>query len=155
LREAESRVAAISQIHAMLHQSGPGEVVEMGAYFELLAVKLRATAPTRIRIETEVVGQAVPSARATSLALIANEFAANSLKHAFADGVDGVIRLMLLPEGDEIVARFSDDGCGGGRVEGKGLGGLIMQVAAEQLGSALTCLDGPGTALELRFARNG
>ncbi|WP_238364052.1 histidine kinase dimerization/phosphoacceptor domain -containing protein [Mesobacterium pallidum] len=153
LRAAEARVSAIAQIHEILHSSSGGTDVDIAEYFKRLAGNLRSTAPETVAITTAVPALRLATAQATSLALIANEFVTNSLKYAFPDSGAGTIKLELLEEASGVVARFTDDGIGHtGQSQGRGLGQLIMQAAAEQIGAVLDWLPGPGTHLEMRFA---
>ncbi|MWD26311.1 GAF domain-containing protein [Aquicoccus sp. SCR17] len=155
LQEASGRVAAITQLHDLLHQSGRGSSVDISAYFDRLCDKLRTTARDGVTIESQVPVLHLSSSHASALAMIANEFVANSLKHAFPDDRPGRIHLTLSAEGPELVARFSDDGIGqAGDEAGRapGLGRRIIEAAASQIGSVLDYLEGPGTRLEFRFS---
>lgn len=153
LKAAEARVSAIAQIHEILHSTNGGTDVDIADYFTRLAGNLRNTAPETIAITTAIPTLRLATAQATSLALIANEFVTNSLKYAFPDSGQGTIRLELLQDESGVVAHFTDDGVGHtGQSSGRGLGQLIMQAAAEQIGAALDWLPGPGTHLEMRFA---
>lgn len=96
---------------------------------------------------------------AIALGLIVNEFATNSLKHAFGDE-GGTIRMELEEVGeDRIRLRVSDDGRGipaeGSRARsGSGTGTALIDSLARQIGSTanwVTC--SPGVALVLCLQR--
>jgi two-component sensor histidine kinase len=154
LRDAQKRVNAISAIHGALYSSGSTEAVRMQSYFDALARNLAENVPDDVRLHMEAEPITLPSNRASAVAVIANEFIANSLKYAFIEGKGGEIRVDLRREGEEIVGHFADDGIGvqaNGSSEGTGLGMQIITASAQQLGGKVRFLDGPGTAMELRL----
>ena len=100
----------------------------------------------------------VTSQKATSLALIANELATNSIKHGFADRASGriVINVSGGLEGEAAIA-FTDDGCGlpeGFCIEMyKSLGlQLVSNLVQDDLNGTFTlaCDNGETTAM-VRF----
>jgi len=159
LAEAERRVGTIAAIHAELHDGSAGESVEMQSYLRRLARNLQATMPRHVALKLETEALCLPISKATGLAVIANEFVANALKHAFPGGARGEIGLDLAKCGDTIRARFHDTGIG---YRGDGTGGLgtrIMRASAAQIGGEIDFdtepgqMPGPmpGTVMELRF----
>lgn len=115
LTQSRNRIYAMSIIHQRLYQSDNLELIHMNRYIpELIRYIEENLAKDRhlhfalhidpIRLD---VGQAVP------IGLIINEAVANSIKYAFPDKDDGIVRIKLQHVGDEsILLEISDNGIG-------------------------------------------
>jgi two-component sensor histidine kinase len=116
LSDALSRVLSMSLIHEQIYQSETLANLNFGVYIGALAGNLFAAYcvdPSRIQLELSVepvnfsVDQAIPCG------LILNELISNSLKHAFSDGRNGVIRVTLREtENSGVELSVSDNGIG-------------------------------------------
>jgi PAS domain S-box-containing protein len=98
LKDSQSRIWTMALIHQTLYQSGNLAAIDMADYIRTLAGNLlsshaRAGMPPALLFDLHsvhlTIDQAIP------LALIANELLTNSMKHAFADGRAGEIRVGL------------------------------------------------------------
>jgi two-component sensor histidine kinase len=96
--------------------------------------------------------------RAIPLALLVTELVTNSFKHAFPNARVGTISVVLSVEGDSVRLAVADDGIGTPVSEGdttgeerSGLGFVLTQALAKQLGGTLATSGPPGTATVLSF----
>lgn len=78
----------------------------------LLADVIGSSGRSDIRLETDISPASIPANKAASVGLIMNEIVTNSVKHAYADGRSGTIRLTCSTEGGAVVLELADDGCG-------------------------------------------
>jgi two-component sensor histidine kinase len=88
----------MSLIHEQVYRSEMLADLDFGQCVELLADRLFGTYcvdPSRIRLEVKVEAIRMPADDAIPCGLILNELLANSLKHAFGDDREGVIRVLL------------------------------------------------------------
>jgi diguanylate cyclase len=134
------RIQAMARLHQQLCSAHDLRRIDLAAYLYELVDSLSALhsgLPVTIEVAADPLhcdlDMAIP------LGLIANELVTNSLKHAFPDGRQGVIRMRLGQEARVVVFEVSDDGVGsdGGGRSG-GLGNLLVEALAQQLGAALT-----------------
>jgi PAS domain S-box-containing protein len=98
LHDAHSRVLAMSLIHEQIYLSDTLADLDFGVYVEQLANRLFSTYcvdPSRIRLELSVEDIQLTVDDAIPCGLILNELVSNSLKHAFGDGREGIIRISL------------------------------------------------------------
>ena len=154
---AEAVRAAIDVVTVVRHfaDSAPGMVPEGTGGCDKpplgLAERLGVT-PARA-IYSIVGGQSPQS--------LVNEFAANSLKHAFPEGRPGRIAVRLAREGARLRLEVCDDGIGlpaplpevDGAARRRGLGFQIMEAAAAQAGGEFELVPSArGLAVAVHFA---
>lgn len=156
LEDAQRRVMAVASIHAELHRSSASDEVSLSHYLVNLGRDMSESAGENVTIRLLSDDMVLPTTTATSLAMIVNEFVANSLKYAFPGGRAGQIEARFVREGAAIVGTLTDDGIGyAGLVDEakpKGLGMRIMEAAASQLEGEMT-FEPPvkGTRMILRL----
>jgi GAF domain-containing protein/HAMP domain-containing protein len=113
MQDLINRVQGLATVHTLLSVSewAPISLTELTA--RVIYSALRAL-PSNKRLLVHVASSnvLVTPDQASSLALIINELATNSLKYAVADRLVGHIEARILTEGDEIVLIFADDGPG-------------------------------------------
>ena len=160
LKETQTRIQAISQIHKSLYTSSDVTSVALNEYLGAMLENLGAamhndghTARLTSMLDTVIL----PTDQSISLGVIATELVTNAFKYAYPDGKTGDIRVMLrkLKEGQaELVVQ--DDGIGLGateRSDGTGLGSKIISAMAAGLKAKVEYIDrGPGTAARLTFS---
>jgi two-component sensor histidine kinase len=116
LEDAIQRLHHLARIHDMLSRVGgdDAQVVNMTAYIaELSANFAHLNRPdVRIEIVSDAARIDLDSGRAIDLALLAGEAISNALKHAFPEGMGGVIRVELRSEEGEIILTVEDNGVG-------------------------------------------
>ncbi|MFC7290809.1 histidine kinase dimerization/phosphoacceptor domain -containing protein [Hirschia litorea] len=89
------KVEAISLLHEELHQTTSNELVPMQRFIHKVVDLLQASAPENVTLEFEADTLEMPSESASGIAMIVSEFVANSIKHAFPDDRDGIIKIVL------------------------------------------------------------
>ena len=154
LKQARGRVQAITSIHAALHRVSDMDRVFLPTFGNSLIEELRHGAPEGVVLLPRMGEIELMTSQASALAILMNEFVANSLKYAFPDGRAGTVLLDIVREGNRVCAAFSDDGVGHNPAApaGPGLGTRIMEAVAGQLGAELDFTASPGgTALAFDF----
>lgn len=160
LKETETRIHAISQIHKSLYTSSDVTSVALNDYLrvmlENLGVAMHNDGHTA-RLTSALDPVLLPTDQSISLGVLATELVTNAFKYAYPAGQSGDIRVMLrqLPEGRaELVVQ--DDGIGlGGTVRpgGTGLGSKIIAAMAAALKTKVEYINRtPGTAARLVFS---
>src|SRR5262249_33085319 len=149
LAVARERIVAMSTIFRYLYRADPGGTVEFGAFVEAFCqdttrAYLGAASP---QLEIVVDRQNVPLEQALSLALMTHELITNAIKHAFAPGAAGRIRIGFTarPDGGSELS-VSDNGKG--MPEGfdlnpsKSLGMMLVQRLTQSLNGELRVRSG-------------
>ncbi|MCZ4340987.1 CHASE3 domain-containing protein [Sphingomonadaceae bacterium G21617-S1] len=160
LKETETRIHAISQIHKSLYTSSDVTSVALNDYLrvmlENLGVAMHNDGHTA-RLTSTLDPVLLPTDQSISLGVLATELVTNAFKYAYPAGQSGDIRVVLrkLPEGRaELVVQ--DDGIGlGGTVRpgGTGLGSKIIAAMAAALKTKVEYINRtPGTAARLVFS---
>jgi len=160
LKETETRIQAISQIHKSLYTSSDVTSVALNDYLGVmlnnLGVAMRDDGYTA-RLTSVLDPVVLPTDESISLGVVATELVTNAFKYAYPAGQSGDIRVTLrkLPEGRaELVVQ--DDGVGLGaavRPGGTGLGSKIIAAMAAALKTNVEYINRtPGTAARLVFS---
>ncbi|MBX6354161.1 MAG: sensor histidine kinase [Thermoflavifilum sp.] len=113
-QDSINRIKAIALVHETLSQ-GSIEYVELNGMIErIVHMLLQTLAHPETRIQHQVTGASVvvPSAQATSVALIINELVQNCLNHAFEGRSTGSIEVEIQKEPDAVRIWVRDDGLG-------------------------------------------
>jgi two-component sensor histidine kinase/CHASE3 domain sensor protein len=160
LKETETRIQAISQIHKSLYTSSDVTSVALNDYLGVMLENLGAAMHNdghTARLTSVLDPVILPTDQSISLGVIATELVTNAFKYAYPRGQSGDIRVMLrkLNEGQaELVVQ--DDGIGLGvteRPDGTGLGSKIIAAMAAGLKTKVEYINrAPGTAARLAFA---
>jgi two-component sensor histidine kinase len=158
LEECQTRVEAIALIHEQLYQSRDYANVPFSAYTRALVGNVFRTLGTgsgTIRLVLAIDDVAVPVDKAIPCGLLLNELITNALKHAFADGSAGELRVELSRSDDRIRLVVADNGVGlpaGLDVRGtRSLGLRLVNTLVRQLGGTLAVTGEPGARFELGF----
>ncbi len=116
LLEGQSRIRSMSLVHEKLYQSSDLSKIDLPGYIESLAVHLFQAClidPKQVRLETDFEKIALDVNLAIPFGLILNELISNALKHGFAKGRKGVLRIRLRRgAGGEVMLRVTDNGAG-------------------------------------------
>jgi two-component sensor histidine kinase len=119
---------------------------------------------TDVAVDAAVERVDVPADKASSLGLVINEVVTNAVKHAYADGRAGRVRVEARRDGDRAVIQIADDGpgfparSGGDPVEGsgEGLGSRLIRRLSRQAGADTAWSDaGPGTCVTITLPADG
>ncbi len=159
--DIQTRVRALALVHRYLYESDDLQSVNLGAFLQELAASLQLSygiSQNQVAIEVEADSVWDFSDRAVPLALFMTEAMTNALKHAFPQGRQGVIRIVLksLPDG---VVRFSVEDNGVGLSEAQAiaqggqasLGMSLIKAFARQVDGKLTISGPPGTIVTIEF----
>ncbi len=148
LRDTQTRISAIMQIHRRLYTSEDVQLVDMEEYLQGLIAELRQSLQTAdggrpIRLTTEAVK--LDTDKAVSLGVVVAELVTNACKYAYADGEKGEVRVSLSKHPPESVEGglqlvVEDDGRGivdGDAPKGTGLGQKVIAAMARSLNSSV------------------
>jgi len=165
LEDSQARVQTIALIHEYMYQSESLAALPFSQNIRSLSASVLRVAGTpagQVRLDVQVEDEVtLPVDRAIPCGLILTELLTNALKHAFPDGRNGTLRVVLRKQDDSRVALFvEDDGVGmptppssNGRGDGKGsLGYRLIRAFAEQLGAQLQISGESGTRVGIVFA---
>ncbi len=115
-RESQLRIRSMALIHEKLYESDSLAEIDLADYLRSLTNLLFSTyasAPSQVRLKLNLSQIFISINTAIPLGLIANELITNSLKFAFPDGRQGIIRVELgAVAGDRFRLRIADDGVG-------------------------------------------
>jgi len=110
------------------------------------------------RIRFDIAPVTIEVGRLTTLSMLLAELLANALIHAFPEGTSGEVAVTLQREDENrLVLTVKDNGIGlpkGGFTE-TGLGRLMSESYAEQIGGQLHYEDGNGTTARVSFPLHG
>lgn len=114
LTESQNRVKSMATIHEMLYQSTDLININFSDYIYNLVSELCYTYSLKYKIKPIIdVGEIFLNIEtAIPCGLIINELVSNSLKYAFPDHREGVIKIELKEEDGELTLKVSDNGIG-------------------------------------------
>lgn len=153
----QSRIRAMSLIHEKLYKQDVSNI-SFREYAENLFqnIVVATSIGDNIKCELDVDDTMLRIEKTLPLGLLLNELITNSLKHAFGDAEEGIVRIALRDNDGEITVNYSDNGSGfqeGTESYSESFGTLLIQTFAEQLDGELnfeTSADG-GTQYQLVF----
>jgi len=157
------RIGALRLVHEQIYATGATDRLPLGPYVtELLAGLLGLHRERRVGLDVRIGDVEVTSDGAVPLGLILNEFATNSLKHAFGPGDGGRISVEAERRGERLWLRIADNGRGlpegnlpDGRRQtarrGSGTGVGLIEGLARQIGATPQWSSDGGTALTIEF----
>ena len=154
------RLEAVASLHSELMGSDGKSSVDTQSYFQRLHKLVDAVSPANIVVEMRSDAGTLEARKASAIGMIVSEFVANSVKHAFPDGQRGNVSVALVKEdANNWVLTCTDDGAGkraqpaDSNGPGGGLGQMLMQSAAMQLGGSVAFEVGEnGALLNVAFA---
>lgn len=154
----QRRIDAVAALHEELQNDDGSASVDSAAYLTRVMNLLQESAPANISFRTRFAPAMLRSDQAANLAMIISEFTANSIKHAFPDGIEGEISVHLdLTETGFFRLECADNGVGQetddqprSRTSGIGLS-LVSAAAASLGGTDTTELTTDGSRLVLEF----
>ena len=114
LNETINRVLSIATVHEILSEAGVEQVGALDLIKRVSGTIAGNMVDPAADITIMVIGDNVslPSQRATSLALIANELIQNALEHGMAGRNRGRINISLFRQGERLRLRVTDNGHG-------------------------------------------
>ena len=154
LEVVSRRIDTIAALNSELYRIGIDRKVGLKTFLGSVVDLIRASGPETVHVSLDMDDVNISASHAGSLAIVVNEFATNSFKHAFPDGQTGrvdIVGRQERPGHFRLICR--DDGAGLTRKEpGVGLGMAIIESAADSVGGDITWRTAPpGYALEIDF----
>jgi PAS domain S-box-containing protein len=119
LRDSQNRIRSMALIHQTLYQSKDFAQINFTQLIDTLVPALTSAYgidPERIDLSICMTAVGLPISSAVPCGLIVNELMSNALKHAFPNGRQGHIRLVLTSEAKDeeeyVILSLADDGVG-------------------------------------------
>jgi two-component sensor histidine kinase len=164
LQQLKMRIQALGLVHRHLYESEGLKTVDLRTFLGELCRLLQdgsGVSYWQVRCALDIAPVNLPIERAVPLALMATELVTNAFKHGFPNGRTGTIDVRLTTDQDNATLLVADDGVGtppanagnepGG---GPGLGVVLIESLARQLGGSITRSGPPGTATLVTFPLN-
>ena len=160
-RDSQNRVRTMALIHEKLYQSDGLRGVDLADYIKSLANSLigsysNSSGTVRLTVDLQPVVLGIE--KATPCGLIVNEIISNSLKHAFPNGNEGEIRIILSSAGNDqsaINLVIADNGVGIPKDIGSGktdtLGLTVVKTLTDQINGSLEIDRSAGTRYTISF----
>lgn len=162
LDQMQGRIQSMALLHETLYRSGNFARVDLAAYLGQLAQQVfrsQLAQPGLVHLRLDLQPVQMEIDQAIPCGLIVNELVSNSLKHAFAEGGPGDVRVDLHagPDGAGLTLSVCDSGPGlppdFDLKRQRSLGLQLVSDLARQLEGSLTVGDGPGARFEVTFYR--
>jgi two-component sensor histidine kinase len=136
----QRQLDAVAAVHYAIYRSDAIERLDLGEYMRALGGHLQSSLPQSVSVSVSAPELAVPSNIAATIGLIANEFAANTIKHGQLRPAGSAIRYALtfdagalvlvctndVPEQTSVLAKNSES-----------IGARLMQASVEHFGGDL------------------
>jgi two-component sensor histidine kinase len=157
LMQAQTRINALALVHRILNELEDQATLDLKQLLDELSRQIaEGMGDTKnIRVEVNVPHMVVSSGVAVAVALFTVEALTNIFKHAFPRQAQGVIKVVLKPDGAGLLKlSISDDGIGFDMGEsGKSVGSRLIRTFGAQLGGVASVRSeaGRGTVVELVF----
>jgi two-component sensor histidine kinase len=152
LRKAVDRLYAIADLHTALYHRNSMEQVDLGPYLDELCRRLSASLfePGQAQIELQCQACEATMDQAVSIGLIVNELITNAAKYAFPHKAQGVVRVILTANNEELHLTVADNGRGlPASGPGEGLGLRLVRSLASGLGGEVRLEPGAGATFHL------
>jgi two-component sensor histidine kinase len=142
LELAGSRVMAIGNIQRLLSHSTPSRMIDSRAFIMAIIGEVRSALPdsNKVDITAHADSAALTSTRAIALGALLLELINNAMKHAFPDGMKGMLAVSFSVSNDKYIAEFKDDGVGIDHGHAPdGFGAKNVADLARLMGGSITC----------------
>jgi two-component sensor histidine kinase len=149
LTEVATRLCAVGQMHRFLSAHGETAAVACKPFLEHLAGFISAATGLKCTVDTDSL--TLTGETAQQIALVINELAINTAKHAYPNGAPGAFHITARKKRKTLHLTISDEGRGlaqGGGGSSTGLGMSIVQAILRQLHSSLQATDDHGAVFQ-------
>ncbi|MBP0007701.1 PAS domain S-box protein [Roseofilum sp. Belize Diploria] len=160
LEDSRNRIYSMALIHEKLYRSMTLDTINFGEYLEDLVPNLFESynvEENKVRFYLDIEPVLLNIETAHPCGLIVNELLSNTLKHAFPEGTQGKVEvIMYQQDNNQIVVKVADNGIGFPEdLDFRNVDSLGMELVCtltEQLEGEITLLRDHGTTFELRFS---
>ena len=152
-QDATNRVLTMALIHQKMYQSDNLSKLDLSDYLESLSADILRTNDTKseIRCELNIEIDQIGVKTVVPIALIITELITNSVKHAFANVQEPLVKIYMINEADEIHLRYSDNGTWSDTSD-ESFGMLLIETFTEQLdGTCSRSTMSSGTSYDFCF----
>ena len=164
LQQLKMRIQTLGLVHRHLYESEGLKTVDLRTFLGELCRLLQdgsGVSYWQVRCALDIAPVSLPIERAVPLALLATELVTNAFKHGFPNGRTGTINVQLTIDQDDARLLVADDGVGTSPTmagdelgDRPGLGVVLIDALARQLGGSITRSGPPGTAALVIFPLN-
>ena len=114
LQDSAGRVQSMMVLYDKLYRSETTSVISIKDYFTSLTLEIVGLFPRNksVKIETDFEDIKLKTLVATPLGIILNELITNTMKYAFAEDIDGLIRVTVSQRENRITLTYEDNGKG-------------------------------------------
>ncbi|MEP1034680.1 histidine kinase dimerization/phosphoacceptor domain -containing protein [Ekhidna sp.] len=156
VNEGQTRVESMALIHQKLYQENNLSGVNAKEYIEDLAEILKQSyaTDTNVEFEYDVDELMIDVDTIIPIGLILNELICNSLKHAFPESEEGLIKVGLKEVDNELKLEISDNGIGSKSAPSeKSFGMVLIDSLAMKLKATLQINTQSGTSVMLNISK--
>ncbi|MBK9193254.1 MAG: sensor histidine kinase [Crocinitomicaceae bacterium] len=155
-KDSTNRVVAMALIHEKMYQNKDLSKINLEDYLKTLLKDLIDSYSVSIPIETTIKSdlELISNRSLVPLALLFNELASNSLKHAFVEMKNGSIEISVMKKNGKILIRYSDNGKWRDKQKESSFGLELIESLAEQLDGTIERKVENGTGYELVLPDN-
>ncbi len=152
IEDSKNRILAMGLIHSHLYQSDSFAQIDFSTYVkELINTLVKATAINKIEVILSIPAIKINLDNAIFLGLIINEFAINSIKHAFKKVNIPIIEVSIFEDQDSTIIRFKDNGISKGLnlEKSNAFGWKMIRTMCEQLNATPIVNQENGVAIDI------
>lgn len=158
LESADARIELMGRVHRQLYDPAARELALPAQIESVVRHAQDVAAASHVTIEVNAVDARIAVDRMMTLMLLVTEVLNNSIKHAFAEGQPGEVRLTLERHGNSVLRlTIADNGKGFDPSSGneaprhRGLGTTIIKGFVAQLGGQVTTDSSNGVTTVVEF----
>lgn len=156
MQKSQYRIQSMSMVHQKLYQEKSLSSIEMKSYFQDLANYIIDVfdAQERIDVVVEMDEIELDVDTAIPIGLIVNELLTNSMKYAFPENGNGLLKIELHKQDSQLMLTVSDNGIGKSNNianVGTGFGTKLIQLLTQQLEGKMNLDVKNGTLVSFEF----
>lgn len=161
LQVIKTKIQSMALVHEMLYSTTSFSAIDLKTYIQTLTNDIIQTFNTEGKnIDLVITADSISLdiEQAITVGLLLNEIISNAVKYAFKGRISGKIEILILKQADnQIMIKVSDDGIGlsYSNTQGTGLGTILIDALADQLGTTVEKHEENGTSFRFVFRING
>jgi two-component sensor histidine kinase len=145
LDRVQRRVQALASLYRRLDGAPQADEIEVSDYLGGIVAGFRDSLAAGVAIEADLRPMVLPTRAAVPLGLVLNEMLTKAVKHAFAPGQPGTVRVSLNEAEGACHLTVEDDGAGMAEgAAGTGVGRALVAAFVAELGGEIASHSGPG-----------